>query len=179
MHNPAQTPHAESLLAFWQNLSIPVSSPATNTAIIRFEQHYSVTLPADFGTYLRMANGMAHTDTWTCDDETITFWHLPETDDQIAMDYNFICPASRAWPQCRQPEAERLYVFADYCICIFDFAIDLNPSSSDYGAVFRLMDTVPQRISSSFDEFIMTYIASRDKIIFGDPGETDRGRSGA
>ena len=144
-----------SLLDLWTRLGVQSGSPATPEQLRTFEGRYAVTLPGDFRSYLLVSNGMAHTQTWTSDDEGITFWRLPVSDEDFERDFDFIVPASRAWPQCRAADSHRLFVFADWCISVVDFAICLASTDDDYGYVYRLMDAEPQLVARNFDDFVL------------------------
>ncbi len=157
-----------SLLDLWNQLGVQAGSPATLEQLKKFESYYSVTFPDCFRSYLLASNGMAHTQTWTTDDEGITFWRLPITAEDFEKDFDCIAPASRAWPQCRAADSQRLFVFADWCINVVDFAICLSSNDDDYGCVYRLMDTQPQLIARGFDDFVLAYTRNRDFVIFGE-----------
>ena len=141
-------------------------SPVTLEQLRKFESHYAVTLPDCFKSYLLASNAMAQTQSWTSDDEAITFWRLPITEDDFEKDFDCIAPASRAWPQCRAADSHRLFVFADWCISSMDFAICLTSNEDDYGYVYRLIDTEPQLIAKGFDDFVLAYTRSRDSVLF-------------
>lgn len=158
---------ATSLLTLWRLLAVPEAAPASMEQIAVFESRYGVRIPTDFRAYIVVTNGMADTETITWDDEGVRFWGLPLSDEQFEKDFDYICPASRAWPQCRQPEADRLFVFADWCIGVSDFAIDFLPDSPTYGQVFRLSDDTPVLIYPSFTDFVNSYVVSRDAVILG------------
>lgn len=146
---------------------MPEAAPASREQIAVFESRYCVSIPADFRSYIAVMNGMADGEKITWDDEGIRFWGLPLSDGQFEKDFDYICPASRAWPQCRQPEADRLFVFADWCISVSDFAIDFRAESPTYGHVFRLSDDTPEPIYPSFTDFVNSYVVSRDAVLFG------------
>ena len=158
---------ATSLLTLWRLLAVPEAAPASMKQIAVFESRYGVRIPTDFRAYIVVTNGMADTETITWDDEGVRFWGLPLSDEQFEKDFDYICPASRAWPQCRQPEADRLFVFADWCIGVSDFAIDFLPDSPTYGQVFRLSGDTPVLIYPSFTDFVNSYVVSRDAVILG------------
>ena len=163
------------LLTLWRDLDIPFALPATESQLCHFENHYHLTsLPPEFRSYLRVVNGMQNTKEWNCDDELVTFWNLPIRPEEFSSDFSFICPAYRAWKQCREEEGQRLFVFADWCINGFALAINLDQESNEYGSVSRLMDNKPERISPSFECFLNVYLENRGNAIFADSPEAEQ-----
>lgn len=162
---------ASSLASLWQRLAVVEAAPAPEPAIVAFELRYGIRLPGDFRSYLATVNGMADVGLMTWDDECIRFWGLPLVDSDYEKDVDCVCPASRAWPQCVQPGAERLFVFADWCLSVSAFAIDAHPHSPHFGTVYRLSDAIPEPIFATFTDFVSAYVTNRDSVIFGCMGE--------
>jgi hypothetical protein len=96
---------------------------ATDTQITEFEMRNGVLLPPDMKRYFRRVNGMGPRE--QMDSGTYSFWDL---------DLGSVVPILDALggPNILEvlPEARTLFVFADYCIGMQHFCIDLLRSSN-------------------------------------------------
>ena len=117
-----------------------------------FESRYRISLPSDLREYFLTVNGMPE---GTTDNALIRFWSLNEVKPipEGAPDYADI------------PDAQSLFLFADYCIWSHAYAIRLSSSSETSNAVFVVGDEMPIKIFESFSELVREYLIDPDHLL--------------
>ncbi len=140
------------LYRFWSESGIRNERGATAEEFAAFEQRYRVALPADLRAYFRWVNGTAGGSLGMDDDDLFGWWHL----DQVRT---FAEEKVKAGPDPRQ-----CYVFADYSIWGYAFAVHLaQPDSSpvvvSYGDRHRY-------VAASFHEFIEHYLSDPRSVLY-------------
>ena len=135
---------AQALVAHWEEWNVLREPGASEAQIELFEERQKVSLPADFKAYLRLADG-----TDGMDKHVLMFWSI----DRI-QEYE---------------DLKNVYVFVDYFVWMWAFAIALGSPDFPDGTILRV-GTIPDavQVSSSFSEFVDMYLKDADKLIFPD-----------
>ena len=101
----------------------------------------------EFRDYLLTVNGMLQSGNEDCDSNIFAFWQL-----------NRIRPIADECPELqRSPEEGRYFVFADYMIWSWAYAIDLAASSATAGRVILVGRLREQIVSPNFFGFVRLY----------------------
>src|SRR5690349_651358 len=106
----------------WENEGLIVPRGVEAQELDAFERHYSVALPPAMKEYLQVANGNG-----TIDNDFITFWPLSDVklvSEELHPDHS----DRFDYPNC--------FVFADYCIWCWAYAIQLTSDPHDNGPVY-------------------------------------------
>jgi hypothetical protein len=144
------TTSIESLLAEltrrWHEQGVPVLPGASESQLRAFESTHKVQCPGDFATYLCTLGGML---AGAMDEHLVRFWPLTE-----------IQPVS----ETTDPAGPgRYFVFADYSISAFEYAIRLSTSTES--AIAIIGGHAPMIVSSTFAEFLMVYLTDPMSIL--------------
>lgn len=135
---------------------------AAEDTLTEFERRYAVRLPQDFRSYLLLANGGD-----TNDESFVRFWPLEEIVpvEVVLADYE---PDRGLYPGA--------FVFADYAINAWMWAIQLDGDPCDVGRVF-LLEVDGRRKSPivlSFTEWVRCFLINSHSLgpggVPGDPG---------
>jgi hypothetical protein len=145
----------------WKRLRILNSTGASDNEIAQFEARYRVTLPPIVREYFSVLNG---TEVGQCgmeDEDLISFWHL----DQVRT-------LAEECPGEGTPHADQLFVFADWSIWAYAWAVRL---SADTAAATPVVITHEpgQQVAASFGEFIQRYVARDPEVLFPDRARPD------
>lgn len=142
----------QEMISRWTVQGVLARPGASENEIVAFEARYSVTLPADFREYLRLANG-----TERFDDEFLSFAPIQD-----------IKPVAETWGDAGagQDHYSGCFAFADWAIHCWDYAIQLDGSLPHLGAVFRVEDSRHRSdpIASSFSEWVSIYLRDPDGL---------------
>ncbi len=111
--------------------------------IKEFEASNKVIFPIDFREYLTILNGMLE---YSEDDDQMRFYPL----EQIRL-----CNIKNPKYQFLN---KNFYIFADFSIGIFHYAIELLPVSSETNNVYLIAEA-PILMAQSFTEFLKIYLA--------------------
>ena len=142
----------KNVVTFWNNRDVEVQPPVSLEEIDQFESENNLVFPTDFRQYLLTANGTGD----DCDDEMFRFWSLSEiksVEDELAGYKSPDFPYEFTHPNC--------YVFADYMIWSWAYAIQLSDSPDQPGPVFRVTngaESEGELISPSFRGFMRQYL---------------------
>ena len=110
-----------------------------------FAEQYGVRLPAAFAVLWRRVDGMDENDT---DDELIRFWQLVE-----------MKPVLNELPSADPDTHRSLFVFADWSISAYYYAIELSSENNELGAVSIVGGRAePVPVAASFSEFLGSYL---------------------
>ncbi len=141
----------------WRQRGVAMLPGVSDSGVVAFERRYAVAMPADFRGYLQRANGTGH-DT---DDDLFRFWPIEEikpVEIELAGSSD-----SNLFPGC--------FVFADYGINMWLYAIQLQGDSSAVGRVY-LVEVNGRRgapIAASFSDWVALYLSSPEEIFPGGP----------
>lgn len=126
--------------------------PASEVDIRDFEVRCSAVLPGDLRDAYTLMNGADHpTDPYT---SWVRFWPIEEW--RPVQDLR---PAMASGGN----EAE-LFLFADYGIeCVY-YAINLKPTSPQFGSVHALGDTRATQVAPSFQKFVQLVRSDSDEL---------------
>jgi cell wall assembly regulator SMI1 len=138
----------QRLRDYWAAQGLGTGALASEAALAGCERRYGVQLPPDLRAYFREVNGMArHRDfdkEW--DEDLIRFYQLDE-----------FRPLDEEWPETTVPGAGELFVFANYSIWGWGYAVRLAPGAA--GEVHVVYDPETVRVAGSFSEFLESYLA--------------------
>ena len=129
----------------WEQQGISFGNNITSNDIKRFEFENSVILPLDFCEYLTTLNGMADNGR---DSDFMGFWPIEK-----------IKPCIRGTEPDYQVITENFYIFADYSIGVFYYAIEFLPFFSPSNRICAIGGAAPIFIAQSFTEFLNIYLA--------------------
>lgn len=131
-----------------------IAPPATERDVQAFESKYEIEMDQEFRAYLLTANGMLQSANDQCDSNLFAFWQLDR-----------IRPVAEECPELQTtPEEKRYFVFADYMIWSWAYAIDFNSSSPCVGKVVLVGGLREQCVASSFYEFVHLYIQDSPRL---------------
>jgi len=140
----------EELASPWLSEHVALNPGVSDLQLSSFEARYHVCLPQDLRNYFLRTNGM---DVNAVGRDLVRFWSLEE-----------LRPLSKEAPQLvdrDDPAAGKsLFVFADYSIWAFAYAIRLGSVPED-NEVFVISGTSPDKIADSFSEFVDLYLAGK------------------
>jgi hypothetical protein len=136
------------LVEYWQSQSMRLAQPADEAQVKEFERRYDLDMIPEFRAYLMTVNGMLQSGSDDCDSHLFAFWQLDR-----------IRPVVEECPELQlSPEEGRYFVFADYMIWSWAYAIDLMAPSATAGNVILVGGLRQQRVSSTFSEFVRLYV---------------------
>lgn len=147
------------IISIWRASNIDIRPGVSLDAINRFEQRHNVILPEAVRDYFRTADGMGD----DMDNEMFRFWPIQEVkpvEEVLADTENgMVYPDRYAYPNC--------FVFADYCIWCWAYAVRLTDDPKQPAPVFRITgDKEPgEQMAASFIEFMSRYAEYPDNII--------------
>ena len=131
-------------------------------ALVEFERRYAVSLPKDFRSYFLLANGGE-----TNDESFVRFWPLEEVV-PVEVELADYAPDRDLYPGA--------FVFADFAINAWLWAIQLGGDPGDVGRVF-LLEVDGRRkppIVQSFTEWVRCFLVNSHSLgpggVPGDPG---------
>lgn len=131
-------------------------SGAEEAEIAHFEAHYDVRLPEDFRQYFYAVNGMGGSRSEVMDNSLLCFWSIEDIKN-VAEEYaNF--------PQSILEPAS-LFIFADYCIESFYFAIKLSRDPHQPTPVYWMGNLPEPKLADSFSDFAEIYLADAELVI--------------
>jgi hypothetical protein len=142
---------------YWQQCGIANPILPSGKDVTAFEKRYNVALPAVLADYFLLVNGTRNGQ-WNMEDEDlISFWHL----DQIRT-------ISELSPEVAVPDADRLFVFADWSIDAHAWAVRLSPDATSSTPVLITYDSL-QEVSGTFEDFLTGYMARATWALFPEP----------
>lgn len=147
----------ESLRKFWLRQGVKLNLGASEDALAAFEAKYNVHLPSDLRDYFAAVNGFDGSEGWVTDSELITFLGLDE-----------VKSVSEYWSP-EVADADSYFVFADYSLAAFVYAIRLVNDSGDGSSVVVIYDCEPLKVASSFSEFAKDYLENNQAVLFPAP----------
>lgn len=142
----------QEMISRWVQQGASPRPGASEEEVVAFEARHSVTLPADFREYLMLANG-----TELVDDQFLSFSPIQG-----------IQPVAETWGDAGsgQDLYRGCFVFADWAIHCWDYAIQLDDSLPHMGSIFRVEDSRRRSdpIASSFREWVSIYLRDPDGL---------------
>lgn len=143
-----------AIISYWRRCGILIRQGVTSESIKAFEEKYHVALPYDFAEYLQAVDGTGKEE---FDENLLTFWPLSE----IRPVHEVL--GVRHSHQCAHPN---FFVFADWSLDCWLYAIQITSDASSLGPVCRIAESeVPgQMEAASFREF-MTKHATAPGIV--------------
>jgi len=144
-----------SIISYWRGCGLPIREGAPVESIKVFEEKYHVALPSDFAEYLQAVDG---TGSNGCDKNLFSFWSLSEirpVHDVLGATH----PHRFAYPNC--------FVFADWSINCWVYAIRVTSDTTFEGPVYRVGDSVisGRMEADSFLEFMMKYVTAPESVV--------------
>jgi len=143
---------AKQFREFWRRRSLPARDGVSSKSLADFERKNQVTLPAEMRELFGLMDG---TEGASADD--LTLWPIQEMkrvpEVFTGADYSCLNPHS---PQFL-PSAEDYFVFADYLIYSFCYAILLTENKPQ-GEVIFIEGENWYRCGNSFSEFMENYM---------------------
>jgi hypothetical protein len=103
----------EALRKYWEERGIANPHRPTSGEIAAFEAQHGIKLPPVMADYFVVANGTKEGQWGMEDDDLISFWHLGQIRTLRALR-----------PEDPTPDADRLFVFADWSIDAHSWASD-------------------------------------------------------
>ena len=136
----------------WRSSNIAIRPGVSPDDIDAFQNKYGVVLPVDVRKYFMTSDGIGD----DMDDDNFRFWPLSEVKpvhEELADTEHGIYPDRFAYPNC--------FVFADYCIWCWAYAVKLTDDPTQPAPVFGVTasETPGQQIAPSFREFMVNYAA--------------------
>lgn len=128
----------------WEQKHVECGEQILSENIKDFEVMNKVVLPLDFREYLIELNGMIGNNS---DDDGMRFYPLKEI---RRCDYN---------DQKYLVLNKNFYIFADFSVDLFNYAIELLPTSSATNSVCLIGAEAPILIAQSFTDFLKIYLA--------------------
>ncbi len=127
--------------------------------ILSFESHYGVTMPLDMRDYFLQVNGMGSDCYSDQDKEGFSFYRLPglKTIAETSKERQF------NWLK-KLPEAESFFIFSDYLVWCWGYAIRLSRDVVDKNEVILLCCSNPVKIADSFTEFVELYFEDNKRL---------------
>ncbi len=152
---PAGDP-AQAILAYWRRSGLPIRPGVASADVESFQRQHGVVLPADVLSFYRLADGSSTND---MDNALIRFWPLGEFK-PVHEALNELHGSERwAYPGC--------FIFADYLIDSWLYAVRLTADPAQPAPVFRVLAGDPPRdaMAASFAELISRYAARPDRLV--------------
>jgi hypothetical protein len=148
----------DSLRQDWEAQGIANLQLPTSRDLADFEARHGVRLPADLADYFLRVNGTREGRCGMEDGDLISFWHLDQIETLAVIS-----------PEDPTPQADRLFVFADWSIEAHAWAVRL---SDDVATAAPVVITYcpAQEVASSFEEFLRGYLEREDWALFPKPG---------
>lgn len=145
----------KTVIAHWRRCNIPIRGGVTPGAIDAFQKRYGVVLPADFAEYLRAVDGTGIDES---DGEFISFLSLDEVK-PVGQILDDACSDRWAYPDC--------YVFADYMLSSWLYAVQISMDPSAPGRVYRVAGSTStlELEAASFREFMTRYARAPTSIL--------------
>jgi SMI1 / KNR4 family (SUKH-1) len=142
------------LIGHWKSQGLAIAEGAANHELVEFEAREGVRIPKDFRAYLEQVNGMIQAAPDVCDVNLFAFWPL-----------NRIKSIRDECPEyAKDRTAQNFFVFADYMIWSWAYAVEMNAIESEAGQVILVGGLRPQVVSRSFTEFVDLYIQDAAEI---------------
>jgi SMI1 / KNR4 family (SUKH-1) len=140
---------------YWLAHGVKIQPGASPEDLVVFERTHGVTLPADVRAFLQAVNGFEEGE-W--DEEMVEWYPISKWEPMIGPSYAVET----------LPDAASYYVFADYCLNAFLYAIRLGPSVDEQNTVIGWFGGDPPswRMASSFSELLEAYL--RDPAVMLD-----------
>lgn len=148
-----------AIVAYWRRYGLPIRPGVTLDSIKAFEEKYQVALPSDFAEYLRAVDGTSFNES---DENVLSFLSLAEirpVHEVLDESGGVVYPDRFAYPNC--------FVFADYLISSWLYAVQITSDSTNLGPVYRVTASeAPMRMeSASFREFMTRYAADPGSVL--------------
>jgi len=146
----------EKLLRRWERRGVGYAPGVDEAALVAFEARHGVSLPADFRSYLQLANGTGDGG----DDGGYWFASL----DQLA-------PVAHTWGYAEDGRDcfAGCFVFADWALHCWDYAIQLAGPEHEVGCVFCVESAAHRAgaMAPSFGEWVTMYLRDPDGLVPG------------
>jgi hypothetical protein len=142
---------ADRLRAYWLSIGAKLRQPASPEEIRAFETRYGVHVPRDLRDYFLIVNGLEEGE-W--DGEMIEWYPLQKWRNLIES----------GWALEGLPNPESYFLFADYCLDAFGYAIRLYSSTTDRNPVI-CVDAHEPPLAQSFSELIEAYLANPSVLL--------------
>jgi hypothetical protein len=139
------------LKAYWESSGARGNQPASPEEIQAFETRYGVHVPDDLREYFLVINGLAENE-W--DEEMIEWYPLHR--------WKTLPEAEWVPEGLQNPEA--YFLFADYCLCGWGYAIYLSANRSNPTPVICVGAEVPP-MAQSFSELIEAYLTNPSSLL--------------
>lgn len=148
-----------TIISYWQRYGLPIRRGVTSESIKAFEEKYQVALPVDFAEYLKAVDGTGINES---DENILSFLALAEMSpvhEKLDDSGGVVYPDRFAYPNC--------FVFADYMMSCWFYAVQITPDSSTLGPVYRVTASeVPgQMEAASFREFMARYARDPGSVL--------------
>jgi hypothetical protein len=128
----------------WESQRLKFGNKISDEELQRFEIENNVVLPKDFREYLIELNGMIDC---SSDDDFMSFHSLDKIRLCDFTDHKY------------QVLSKNFYIFADFSINLFLYAIELSPIVSATNNVCLIGGDAPFLIAQSFTDFLKMYLA--------------------
>ena len=147
------------IVSYWTKLNLPIRAGVTPEQIAEFEQKYQVVLPADLSEFLQTVDGTGQEES---DEYLTSFLSLSEivpVHEWLDDSRGVVHPDRFAYPDC--------FVFIDYCLSAWAYAVRITSDPADPGPVYRVMEggSRGQLEARSFREFMIKYASDPQSII--------------
>ena len=142
---------------FWTSQELGIRPGVTVDDIRAFERKYSVRLPPDMADYFLTIDGM-----YDSDNEGFAFWplhHLKTVPEETVAYSNF-------------DDAGSYFVFSDYLIWSWAYAIRLSGDLSQENTVIGIGWDLPKRMAKSFSDFVELYFVDHPILYGAEEAET-------
>lgn len=148
-----------TVISYWRRYGLPIRQGVTPESIRAFEEKYQVTLPFDFAEYLQAVDGTGSDES---DENILSFLSLAEIRPvhEVLDDSQGVLYSDRyAYPNC--------FVFADYLMSSWLYAIQITPDAAALGPVYRVTASeIPgQMEAASFRKFMMMYAKDPASVV--------------
>jgi hypothetical protein len=148
----------------WQQAGTIALQTASEAELARFAKGQQVQLPADFIRYFALVNGTGG----EYDESFFCFYSLAEVQSVAERFHDYHGSPKYSDLLHTWPEHGPFYVFADYMMHLFAYAIRLDNRSASTNPVFVLHGGQYQLIADSFTEFLALYKRDSAVLYMGD-----------
>ena len=141
---------AEQLKTYWESIGVKTGGGTPLETIKEFEAKYGVRFPEDLRDYLLLVNGMAEGG-W---DEQMVEWYGLQRWETLS---------EAGWAPDYRYELKSYFLFADYCLHGFSYAILLSSNPAEPTPVICATGDI-HVLAPTFGELLRAYLADPSTI---------------
>ena len=151
----------EKLIDYWRGQGLSLSPGCDPKFVAEFEGRHHVELPRAVRAYYVAADGMKETPNDSEDINGFSFWPLARVSRVHEVTDGALIPPFN--------NDVAFFIFADYMQWSWAYAVSCAPRS--IGSVILVGRHPPERVATSFEEFVDLYISNSDRLYKSPPFE--------